>query len=52
MQPDGNLVLYDANTSPLWATSTTGHGGAYFALQLDGNLVVYSPDNRPLWARF
>jgi hypothetical protein len=41
MQSDGNLVLYNRNNRPLWATMTNGYSGAYFVLQDDGNAVVY-----------
>jgi hypothetical protein len=41
MQPDGNLVLYDAQGHPLWYSGTNGHPGAYLAVQDDGNVVLY-----------
>ena len=50
MQGDGNLVVYDRATHPLWDAKTGGHPGAYLALQDDGNLVVYTPGHQPLWA--
>ncbi len=50
MQGDGNLVLYSAAMKPTWASNTSGHPGAWFAVQADGNLVVYSSSNKPLWA--
>lgn len=50
MQTDGNLVIYDGSSRPLWATNTTGNPGAWLALQADGNLVVYSSTNVVLWA--
>ena len=40
MQGDGNLVLYQGGT-PLWASGTSGHPGAYAVMQSDGNLVIY-----------
>ncbi|MEO3819625.1 LamG-like jellyroll fold domain-containing protein [Plantactinospora sp. B24E8] len=49
MQPDGNLVLYQAGF-PLWETGTSGNPGAYLQLQADGNLVVYSADDVALWS--
>lgn len=52
MQPDGNLVLYDANNKPLWNTVTSGNPGAWLAIQTDGNLVVYSQNSVPLWASY
>jgi serralysin len=51
MQTDGNVVLYDRHSQPLWATNT---GGSIvpreFIMQTDGNLVLYGMDNRPNWA--
>jgi murein DD-endopeptidase len=49
MQADGNLVQY-LNGTAAWATNTSGHPGAWAALQTDGNLVVYGPDKRALWS--
>jgi hypothetical protein len=50
MQGDGNLVIYDVRGTPLWASNTNGHAGAYVIAQSDGNLVIYDSANRPLWA--
>lgn len=41
MQKDGNLVVYDKQHHPRWATNTYGKPGARLYLQTDGNLVVY-----------
>lgn len=49
LQPDGNLVLYDANRKPLWASNTAGKDPKYLALQSDGNLVLYSKSNVAIW---
>jgi hypothetical protein len=49
MQGDGNLVLTEG-TTPLWATGTDRHPGAYAVMQTDGNLVVYSAAGPALWA--
>lgn len=49
MQGDGNLVLYNYATAPLWSTSTSGHPGALLVLQDDGNAVIYSGAT-PVWA--
>lgn len=49
MQNDGNLVLYNKDNQPLWATMTSG-SGLYAVFQYDGNLVVYNKDNQPVWA--
>jgi hypothetical protein len=59
-QMDGNVVLYviDDTTLPvditqgqytnaLWATGTTGMGGALLAMQTDGNLVLYAGQIAP-----
>ena len=53
MQHDGNFVLYDLETgTPLWATHTDGHPGAWVHVQGDGNLVIYSASNEALWSLF
>ena len=49
MQPDGNLVLYDATNHPRWATGTNGKAVTHVIMQPDGNLVVYNRKN-PRWA--
>jgi hypothetical protein len=41
MQGDGNLVLYNASGTPLWASGTAGMGSSHLVMQDDGNLVVY-----------
>ena len=50
MQPDGNLVEYDRDHHPIWATATDKQGGIQTILQPDGNLVMYDRDRHPLWA--
>ena len=50
MQGDGNLVIYDASRSALWATNTTGHPGAFLSVQEDGNVVIYTNSRVPVWA--
>ncbi|HEX8581258.1 MAG TPA: CHAP domain-containing protein, partial [Acidimicrobiales bacterium] len=50
MQGDGNLVLYNTSSRPLWATGTAGSAGAWAVMQGDGNLVVYSASGAPLWS--
>jgi len=51
MQTDGNVVLYNQQSQPLWATNT---GGLItprdFAMQTDGNLVLYDTNGVPMWA--
>jgi hypothetical protein len=50
MQGDGNLVVYDADGQPAWASGTAGRPGASFVMQNDGNAVIYGADGAPLWA--
>jgi hypothetical protein len=50
MQEDGNLVEYDRNFKPLWATNTSGNEGAQLCIQTDGNLVIYGGGWYPIWA--
>jgi hypothetical protein len=47
---DGDLVIYDSGTSPVFTTSTGGHSGAYMVCQNDGNIVIYDSGGTPLWA--
>jgi hypothetical protein len=47
---DGDLVIYNSATSPVFSTATGGHTGAYLLCQNDGNIVIYASDGTPLWA--
>ncbi len=50
MQGDGNLVVYNAATKPIWQSGTHGTGSNNrLVMQGDGNLVVYTSANRPVW---
>ena len=51
VQGDGNLVLYDANSTALWNSSTSGQGVAPYKLVLqdDHNLVLYAAGG-PIWS--
>jgi len=49
MQGDGNLVIYDPDGRPLWASNTVGHPGSRLVVQDDGNVVIYDPQNVRLW---
>lgn len=49
MQSDGNLVLVNASSAPLWWTSTASPG-ASAVLQEDGNFVVYAAGGGALWS--
>ena len=50
---DGNLVVYDGSSAPVWwsGTNSSSNAGAFLVVQSDGNLVMYSdyPYNTPLW---
>ena len=48
--PDGNLVVYDADRKPVWASNTVPHEGSRLVVQDDGNVVIYDTGNVPLWA--
>ena len=49
MQEDGNLVIYKANGSPIWASGTNGSAGSRLDVQDDGNVVIYNASNQPIW---
>eukprot|EP01015_Nassula_variabilis_P032726 TRINITY_DN76_c0_g1_i5.p1 TRINITY_DN76_c0_g1~~TRINITY_DN76_c0_g1_i5.p1 ORF type:complete len:335 (+),score=89.57 TRINITY_DN76_c0_g1_i5:66-1070(+) len=48
LQNDGNLVLYDIDNKPLWASNT--FNGHRLTIQDDGNLVLYAEDGQVAWA--
>lgn len=51
LQTDGNVVLYDRNSQPLWSTGTGGSiTPRNFVMQTDGNLVLYDANGLPKWA--
>src|SRR5579864_6972744 len=50
LQPDGYLVLYEADSQPVWASQTDGQDVATATMQDDGNLVLYSSGGDPAWA--
>lgn len=52
MQPDGNLVVYDAQGLDHWSSGTPGNAGAYLVVQNDGNLVIYRTDGESPWDRY
>ncbi len=45
---DGNLVLSWLGI-PIWASNTSGHGGAHAVMQRDGNFVIYA-GTKALWS--
>ena len=49
---DGNLVLYNTQSSPwtpLWSTGASGTPAGFVAMQTDGNLVVYDGTGTAQW---
>jgi len=48
MQSDGNLVLYSDST-PVWATGTWGHAGAYLSLTDLGDMKLLSKTGDIVW---
>ena len=52
MQSDGNLVVYDSNKMPVWASNTwhIPFDSYKLIMQNDGNLVIYRKDIMPVWA--
>ena len=52
MQPDGNVVLRDSESKPLWRTGTGGGqiDPRDFIMQTDGNLVLYDTSGQQHWA--
>ena len=51
-QADGNLVVLDEFSQPLWASGTSGTVGGELRLQDDGNMVIYNGAGQPLWGTF
>ena len=52
LQPDGNVVLRDSESKPLWRTNTGG-GLIHprdFIMQTDGDLVLYDTSGQQSWA--
>lgn len=50
LQPDGNIVLYNASNQVRWASDTQGKGGTKLVLQGDGNLVLYTASGTAVWS--
>ncbi len=49
IQPDGNLVEYDASSTALWNTGTFPNSNSRLCMQTDGNVVVYNGSNGATW---
>jgi hypothetical protein len=50
MQSDGNLVIYDSNRQPVWASLTYDNPDSRLVVQDDGNVVIFRPNNTHVWA--
>ena len=50
LQSDGNVVLYESDSQPVWATGTDGQAVSQATMQPDGNLVLYSSSGDAVWA--
>jgi hypothetical protein len=50
LQQDGNLVLYDQQSQPVWASGTEGQSVSAARMQEDGNFVLYTSTDEPVWA--
>jgi hypothetical protein len=50
LQSDGNLVLYESESEPVWASGTDGQAVSRASMQPDGNLVLYSSGGEAAWA--
>jgi len=48
---DGNLVIYDTNGKPLWASNTYNKGSGPYTMKMhdNGNLVVYDTNKEQIW---
>ena len=50
MQDDGNFVLYNKDSKPIWTSNTNGNPEAFLAVQDDCNVCVYTSDGQTaLW---
>ncbi|AZQ40861.1 mannose-binding protein [Streptomyces cyaneochromogenes] len=49
MQTDGNLVVYNEEGKPIWASMTFGQNHRAI-FQQDGNLVIHNGEDQPIWA--
>lgn len=53
LKNDGDWVIYNANGTINFATSTITNGPVYVVMQDDGNLVLYRMfDDLPIWSSF
>ena len=54
MQSDGNLVIY-AGSKPLWSTETSGHPGAFLAMEAKGMdaaiLAIEDKEHSEIWTQ-
>lgn len=50
MQPDGNLVIYEAPFKPIWQTGTAGYNGCVLIIQDNGRLIINDKYEATIWA--
>lgn len=50
LQFDGNLVVYDSNYLPIWATNSDGTTASILEFNKDGNLVLRDKKNKIYWS--
>ncbi len=52
MQPDGNLVIYNSNKSPTWATNTYAPNNPTYHLSIlnDGTLAMMDVYDQLVWS--
>lgn len=49
MQDDGNFVIYNGDSEPVWSSGTAGESNAYLAVMDNGTLLIFSSGGVPLW---
>lgn len=50
LQHDGNLVLYNQNNKPLWASGTNGKDGYLAVMQSNGALSIRNQNGKSIWS--
>ncbi|XP_039143411.1 G-type lectin S-receptor-like serine/threonine-protein kinase SD2-5 [Dioscorea cayenensis subsp. rotundata] len=49
---NGDLILYDADSTVVWSTNTSGLAVSGLNLTLNGNLILFNRNNIPVWQSF
>lgn len=50
LQRDGNLVLYDKNNKPMWASATKSLTAKVLTMNPNGSLNILTTNNQSLWS--